>query len=246
MNKEKRRKKNLVKNVFSVTYNFKIVGETPIILHNSGGDREKLKSWLSENKKSVEDNLVKNNLAYDDRVPPWTWHYCFYVPDKNCENIVIPFYLIEAALNSAAYIMYQSRSVQYNTFSKFYFSKPYYDLLINGYPVKLENIINYRVSYEEQKKIASNYGIELFEAMIPKQQKVGFRVRPRIKNWAINGEVTIYFNLTKSVENNEEIDQYVDELFKLAGSRCGLGDWRPSSPKKPGIHGKFTAKLSRK
>jgi hypothetical protein len=35
----------------------------------------------------------------------------------------------------------------------------------------------------------------------------------------------------------------VQMIFNQAGTFCGLGDWRPGSPKSPGFYGKFVTKL---
>jgi len=63
-------------------------------------------------------------------------------------------------------------------------------------------------------------------------------VRPRFRNWQITCTLTVLdeegSGLTKDV---------LEKIFQQAGTYCGLGDWRPSSPKSPGTFGTFTATL---
>lgn len=87
--------------------------------------------------------------------------------------------------------------------------------------------------YEKHEAAALVMGFELFA----KGAKVGMskhvRVRPRFDQWSASGTVTVTDEtITASV---------LQTILDCAGTYCGLGDWRPSSPKSPGPWGRFTA-----
>jgi hypothetical protein len=87
--------------------------------------------------------------------------------------------------------------------------------------------------YEAHEAAATALGFELFA----KAAKVGMskhvRVRPRFNAWSISGSITVV---------DETITGDILQLIlEMAGTYCGLGDWRPSSPGKPGPWGRFRA-----
>lgn len=225
-----------------VDYKVKITGESPLLINDNSVTKKGLVDWRNQHKKELEEHLMKNNLVFDDRVPPFAWYYCFYMPTADCDEVVVPYYVLEAALRSASKILYRKRIVPFDTFKKFYFTMPYYPVLVNGTTLKLNKLYNPNLSYEDQKKLASGFGIELFEANLSFRGGIGVRVRPRIKNWEINFGVSARLNLENDSTN---IDDLMVKLFEVAGSQCGICDWRPSSPRKKGVHGVFSAKLTR-
>ena len=60
------------------------------------------------------------------------------------------------------------------------------------------------------------------------------RHRPEYKNWGVN--LRIQYNA-----NSISVEQLA-QLVNMAGFSCGIGDWRPSSPKRSGDHGVFKIK----
>jgi hypothetical protein len=89
--------------------------------------------------------------------------------------------------------------------------------------------------YEQHEAFARDNGFELFA----KAAKVGMskhvRVRPRFESWEASGSVTVFDEqITKDV---------ISEILRNAGAYCGIGDWRPSSPSKPGSFGRFNADI---
>jgi hypothetical protein len=115
--------------------------------------------------------------------------------------------------------------------------------LINGSPVKLSKLLNTNLNYEDQKKLAAGYGIELFEANVAHKNSYGIRIRPRIANWSINFGISARLNLQD--DDPQQVNEIMTKLFEVAGTQCGICDWRPSSPKKRGVHGVFSTKLTR-
>ena len=94
-------------------------------------------------------------------------------------------------------------------------------------------LANPEKDYEVHEAAATALGFELFA----KAAKVGMskhvRVRPRFNAWSISGSITVV---------DETITGDILQLIlEMAGTYCGLGDWRPSSPGKPGPWGRFRA-----
>ena len=89
--------------------------------------------------------------------------------------------------------------------------------------------------YPAQEAAVQKFGFELFA----KRAKIGaakhVRVRPRFNSWRVAGTITIMDEtITKQV---------LSSILDMAGMYCGLGDWRPSAPSKPGPWGRFTAEI---
>jgi hypothetical protein len=83
---------------------------------------------------------------------------------------------------------------------------------------------------------ARKHGFSLFA----KRAKVGMskhiRVRPMWSaGWTIEGDISIL--------DDKITDQAFLDILSMAGRYCGLCDWRPSSPAKPGPYGTFTVKV---
>jgi hypothetical protein len=95
------------------------------------------------------------------------------------------------------------------------------------------------LDFEQHLGQAERLGFDL----LVKRAKIGaakhVRVRPRFDNWSTTGTVTVLLDdiITKNV---------LQDILSLSGALCGLGDWRPSSPKSPGSFGRFTAKVEDK
>jgi hypothetical protein len=78
-------------------------------------------------------------------------------------------------------------------------------------------------------------GFELFSKSAKIGQSKHIRVRPRFDTWSAAGTVTVF---------DETITpDILASIIDMAGMYCGVGDWRPSSPSKPGPWGRFTATI---
>jgi len=87
--------------------------------------------------------------------------------------------------------------------------------------------------YEEHEAAAQRMGFELFAKGARVGQSKHIRVRPRFDSWTAFGTLTV---------TDESInEQVLGMILDAAGTYCGLGDWRPSSPKSPGPWGRFVA-----
>ena len=94
------------------------------------------------------------------------------------------------------------------------------------------------LDFGAQLKLAEEHGFELLVKRAKINMSKHVRVRPLFRNWQITCTLTVLdeegSGLTKDV---------LEKIFQQAGTYCGLGDWRPSSPKSPGTFGTFTATL---
>ena len=114
-------------------------------------------------------------------------------------------------------------------------------LLVKGntIPVAPLNALIGNTEFTDHLDAAEAHGFEL----LVKRAKVGtskhVRVRPMFREWALTGSFTVIdeelSGLTKPV---------LETILAQCGSLCGLGDWRPSSPKS-GTFGRFSAVIER-
>lgn len=237
----KEKKENFSFSALTKTYSFKITGTSPLIINSSiEGWEENVKQWRERNKDFYNQQLEKSGFYLDDRYPGWTWLQCFYRPKENTEYIVVPSRLLTGCFNSGIRYFSKKNKFYKSLIRRFDFDELAYPLLVNGEKVKLSSITNFNAeSYEEQKKIASNYDIELYETQVNITGKPALRVRPRIRKWSLEGKFSVRL-LLRSDRSWEEVTELLTEIFNWAGENAGIGDWRPSSPRKRGEHGKFT------
>lgn len=104
-------------------------------------------------------------------------------------------------------------------------------MLVHGKPIPLSAIDELReLPFDQQTERAAKLGILLNV----KRAKVGMakhvRVRPQFDDWSLQGSFQV---LAK-----ELTDEVLEQIFAMAGTYKGLGDWRPGS-RKPGRFGIF-------
>ena len=90
--------------------------------------------------------------------------------------------------------------------------------------------------YELHEAKAVEHGFELFAKGVTVGRAKHIRVRPRFDVWTTSGTITVV---------DETITEEILRLIlEMAGTYCGLGDWRPSSPSKPGPWGRFRSDVN--
>jgi hypothetical protein len=106
----------------------------------------------------------------------------------------------------------------------------------HGKQIKVADLLKFRDEpFSEHVARVRDLGFDLSV----KRAKIGtskhVRVRPMFHEWAVSGTIMV---------NEPAITADVlAQLFEIAGRLAGLGDWRPSSPSKPGVWGMFDASL---
>lgn len=216
------------------TFAVTLVGESPLLMHADDlGWRAELERWLlvPENKRL--------SRAGDDRTPAWKWiGYCYH----DGASVGIPSDNLMTTLREGGAKVPTGKKG--GTFKR----QSQSGLVVNellwpirtgrgGVPWASVAGLASETEFAKHEAAAVGLGFELFA----KGAKVGMskhvRVRPRFNTWSASGTITVF---------DESIDESVlGSILEMAGTYCGLGDWRPSSPGKPGPWGRFRAGIER-
>ena len=195
--------------------------------------RDGMAAWLAdpENKRMSK--------AGDDRTPAWSWLGYAYHNEK---HMGIPSdNLMTALREGGAKVPTGKKGGSYKKQSQsgILVNEILWPIVTKFGPLLWADIWALRQENDFQVHMAraEELGFELFL----KSAKIGMakhvRVRPRFREWSIQGTVTVL---------DETITEPILSLIlDHAGRYCGLGDWRPSSPKSPGQFGTFTATVER-
>lgn len=215
-------------------YEVRLEGVAPMLIHADDlAWRGELEKWLRD----PENARVA--VKGDDRSPAWKWiGYCYHdgqvlgVPSDN---------LMTALREGGAKVPTGKKGQTYKRQSQsgIIVDQMLWPLVTPKGTVAWDDIAALRdeASYEAHEDAVKPFGFWLFA----KSAKVGankhVRVRPRFDAWSCAGTVTVV---------DETITEEVLKLIlDMAGMYCGLGDWRPSSPSKPGPFGRFNATVRR-
>lgn len=214
-------------------YAVTLTGETPLLMHQDNLPwAEAMKQWR------LDPANKKLSVAGDDRSPAWYWIGNLYIEGG---KVVMPSDNLMTVLREGGKKVSTGKgqeTFQRYTQSGLVVDQSAWPVLVNGVhvpfaPVK-ELIGN--PDFEKHLAVAESLGFELFV----KRAKIGtakhIRVRPRFNTWTTMGTLTVLL---------DEIitPQILESILQIGGAYCGLGDWRPSSPKSPGSFGKFTVKV---
>lgn len=213
-------------------YNIKLTGESPLLMHADDLKwRTTLDNWLK-----VPENK-KESKAGDDRTPAWKWiGYCYHdgsrvgIPSDN---------LMTVLREGGAKVPTGKKGGSYKRQSQS-------GIVVNEllWPIEtLKGEVDWKamgamvteLDFEKHEAFAVTNGFELFA----KPAKVGMskhiRVRPRFENWTTAGSVTVF--------DDTITPEVLKLILEMAGAYCGLCDWRPSSPSRPGPFGRFKAEI---
>ncbi len=179
-------------------------------------------------------------VAGDDRSPAWTWTGYLY---HNEEVIGMPADNIMTMLREGGTKVTKQGKETYKkqTQGGIVLDQPQFDLYINGSTVGItliEALIGVE-NFQEHVDVVTELGFELFVKRAKIGQSKHIRVRPRFRNWELHGSLTVL--------DEEQTGLYQDVLqtiFNIAGTACGVGDWRPSSKQSSGTFGKFRTEIT--
>lgn len=214
------------------TYEVTLTGNTPLIMHQDSIEwSERVDRWLKipENKKTSK--------AGDDRTPSWKWISGLYT-DGN--HVVVPSDNLMTCLREGGAKVTKSGKETFKRYasSLILVNEPSWDILVNGKPVPFtdddELALVAEPDFAAHEEWAKARGFFLFAKRARIGQNKHIRVRPRFDEWTLRGTITVL-----DVEIID--DQVLEDIWRMAGSICGLCDWRPSSPQAPGSFGKFVA-----
>lgn len=215
------------------TYAVKLTGTMPLLMHADSVEwADKMEAWqkIPENK--------KNSKAGDDRTPAWRWLGYVYHDDK---HLCLPSDNLMTALREGGAKVPTGKGQ--STFKK----QSQTGIIVDqtGWPIEgTKGLISWadiRQLMEEDdfsahQSRASALGFDLFVKRAKVGQSKHVRVRPRFNHWTASGTVTV---LDETITRN-----VFEHILVNAGRYCGIGDWRPSSPKSPGPWGQFRAEIT--
>lgn len=206
-----------------------IQGQTPLLMHSDNLDWSGLiQKW------EREPSNKKYSTPGDDRTPAWRWIGNLYV-NSNCvcmpsDNLMTMMREGGAKCPTGK----KGATFKRQTQSGLVVDQVAWPLVSakGGIPYEPIRALIDNADFEQHETTAADLGFMLFV----KRAKIGtakhVRVRPRFDSWSTAGTITVLDDtITKDVLQN---------ILDSAGMYCGLGDWRPSSPKSPGAFGKFT------
>ena len=210
-------------------YRINLTGESPLLMHADDLQwRAKLDRWLSnpENKR-----LSK---AGDDRTPAWKWLGYVY---HDAHRLGLPAdNLMTMLREGGAKVPTGKRG---GTFKRQSQSGLIVDQIM--WPIMTAAAMEVpwapfmalqeEKDYEVHEGTAVEHGFELFAKGVTVARSKHIRVRPRFDVWTSSGTMTVVDETITT--------EILTLILEMAGTYCGLGDWRPSSPSKPGPWGRF-------
>lgn len=213
-------------------YNVTLTGESPLLMHADDLKwRGELERWLAnpENKRASK--------AGDDRTPAWKWiGYCYH----DGKHLGIPSDNLMTTLREGGAKVPTGKkggTFKRQSQSGLVVNELLWPLVTTSGPVPWADVaaLASESDYAQHEAAAQRLGFELFA----KAAKVGMskhvRVRPRFNTWQASGSITVFDDtITANI---------LAVILEMAGTYCGLGDWRPSSPGKPGPWGRFRAEV---
>lgn len=215
------------------TYAVELTGNMPLLLHGDDLEwRAAMTAWRAD-----PENKAKS-VPGDDRSPAWTWIGGVYHDGR---VLGIPSDNLMTALREggARVSVPGKRSLTYKRQSQsgLVVNEILWPLVTKAGEIPYGAIDALRTveDFEVHKATVSKLGFELFSKGARIGQSKHVRVRAKLPAWSACGTVTVF---------DETITQGVlENILTAAGRYCGIGDWRPSSPKSPGPYGTFTAVL---
>ena len=215
------------------TYQARLKGNMPILFHGDDLEwRAAMSAWRAD-----PENKPKS-VPGDDRSPAWTWIGGIYHDGR---VLGIPSDNLMTALREggARVSVPGKRSLTYKRQSQsgLVVNELLWPIVTSVGEVPYADVDALRTveDFETHKATALRLGFELFSKGARIGQSKHVRVRAKFVSWQASGTITVFDEtITKTV---------LDNILTASGRYCGLGDWRPSSPKSPGPYGTFTASL---
>lgn len=180
----------------------------------------------------------RKGTAGDDRDPSWSWKTRLY---HDGEHLCVPTQNLMTMLRKGGveFKTQGKKTLKAESQASIMFEDEFIKLEAQpGKLVKLKDIdkIENDAPFTDHIKAAEKLGfvLDVRRATVGQSQHV--RVRPKfLPGWTLN---------CKALVDIDRIPLAVFEaLLAYCGSYVGLGDWRPSAPKAPGPHGRFTVEV---
>lgn len=181
----------------------------------------------------------RRGKAGDDRSPPWSWKTYLY---RDEANICWPSQALMAMLRKggANFKTEGKKTLKSESQASIVFQQEYLNLFTHqGHQISIDAIdaIDNTAPFAAHEAAAEELGfvLDVRRATIGTSKNV--RVRPKfLPGWRIEARAEV--DLERIPKDRFR------ELLIFCGLYVGLGDWRPSSPKSPGPHGRFGITLA--
>lgn len=215
-------------------FEFTLTGRTALLMHKDDVEwADELTAW----RYNPANTKKKGESSGDDRRPVFTWiGYCY----DDGQYVALPSANLQAAMSKAGarVSMGKQKTFKEVAVSGMVYETEYLTFANAGQQIPIGPIhaLKDEPQFAKHKKAVDKMGfvLDIRRASVGSSKNV--RVRPRFNYWQASGVVEV---------TDERIDETIlEQLFDQAGA-CGLGDWRPSAPKKPGVFGMFDSKLKR-
>jgi hypothetical protein len=208
-------------------FKVEIEGLTPLLMHYNN---------LDYRDEVAARGRSKDSKAGDDRYPADTWKSYLYVDES---VVCIPAEnLLAALLKAGSGVNIGKMKTLKSASQSIFFSDFYIPLLVDGRPVPRDDVSAIDGKFIDHREAVKKLGFSLFVKPCSVNGKSHVRVRPRFDRWSA---VTTFETDSDELLSGEG---RIDSLWYGAG-KAGIGDWRPSSPKKPGMYGMFKATVKK-
>lgn len=214
------------------TFKFELTGVVPLLMHNNNiEERDRLEEMRKR---------MKGGKKGDDRSPADSWKTYLYFSESS-GNICMPSEnLLACLLSGGAKEKFSGKETLKTHSQRVGFDSLDYDLHVNGKPISKADIDQISGEFLEQADAARDLGFRLQVKPCTVGASSHVRVRPMFTNWSISGRFEIHED-DANILNQKSLQA----LMSTCGRLIGLGDWRPSAPKKPGQYGRFTAVVTK-
>lgn len=218
-------------------YQVKLEGLTPLLMHADNVE------WADEMERWKNDPANKKlSKAGDDRTPAYRW--LGYVHHDG-QHVCIPSEYLAACLLGAGALVpvpggRSGKTFKAQTQSGMGVDEAFTPLLVNGRHVEWPALaaLQDEAEFARHKHVTGTLGFDLVVRRVRVGTSKHIRVRPKFDRWALEFPVSVW--------DDQITDEVLKTLFEYAGQYKGIGDWRPSSPQKPGPYGRFRVESVRK
>lgn len=215
-----------------VKFTLTMSGKTPLLMHKDNLEwQDRMKEWIGD-----PDNK-KRSVPGDDRMPGFTWIGSLYEADGKAvlENDM----LFKCLVNAGAKVIKKGNtSYKASVASGVFLDELTFPLLVGGKEVDVGGLVGKladEMDYKRHCAEVAKCGFALFAKRAAVNGSKHVRVRPRFEEWAcvVRGEV----------DGEEMPKPLFEKIVGIAGTRVGIGDWRPSAKQSPGPYGMFTTEV---
>lgn len=217
-------------------FRFTLTGISPLLMH---WDNIEWADEVQEMRTQIKQKNKAEFAAGDDRCPPDTWKGCLYNDGK---IVAVPTDNLRTCLMKAgAKITYKNKETYKKVVpSTILFLDLYAEFRYSGKPLEIGAVNAIKGAFPQHLAAVRKLGFDLLVKRAKIGQSKHVRVRPMFRDWTVSGEGLV---ADDSLISCTGTDSRLAEIWRIAGMRIGLCDWRPDAPQSPGPYGRFTVAI---